>query len=108
MRTSEPKYITAVDLIPSILKAIGADASQIKNVLHIHSLIDGKRDQLRTSRPQSIAAGVVYYYCEKSGKTITIDEIAKVAKISVLTIRRNSAEIEKAISKMSEDGEVKK
>ena len=101
LKKEEPKYITPVDLIPSILKSIGANDQQISDVLKIHSLIDGKRDQLRTSRPQSVAAGVVYYYCEKSGRKVSIEKIAEIAKISVLTIRRNASEIEKAISTLS-------
>jgi transcription initiation factor TFIIIB Brf1 subunit/transcription initiation factor TFIIB len=97
----EPKYITPVELIPNILRAIGANDQQISDVLKIHALIDGKREQLRTSRPQSVAAGVVYYYCEKAEKQVDIEKIAEIAKISVLTIRRNAAEIEKAVATLS-------
>jgi transcription initiation factor TFIIIB Brf1 subunit/transcription initiation factor TFIIB len=94
----KPKYITAVDLIPSILKSVSADDRQIADVLKIHNLIDGASNQLRTSRPQSIAAGVVYYYCEKTGKRIDISVISNISKVSPLTIKRNASEIEKCIS----------
>lgn len=99
-KAKEPKYITAADLIPSLLRQMGADQAQIDKVLQMHTLVANKRQQLRVSKPQSVAAGVVWSYCQTTKKSISLDEFSKMAHISNLTITRNASEVQKVLNEV--------
>ena len=61
------------------------------------SPIQNRSSCLNRARPQSIAAGVVFFWMKNNNKNITIKEYSKKVKLSELTINKIIKEIESII-----------
>lgn len=87
-------YITPRHIIIDILNIFSASDSHRKEVLGIYKSIQNRSSRLNRARPQSIAAGVVFFWMKNSNKNITIKEFSKKVKLSELTINKIMKEID--------------
>lgn len=91
-------HITPCDLVEEILMQFEANSNQISDVKQIYKKIENKSSILNRSRPQSVAAGIVYWYMCKNSKNITIEDFSKRVKLSTLTIMKLYTEISKLLA----------
>ena len=64
-------HITPQDLVREIMKKFEASPEQISDVVALYNQIHNKSSILNRSRPQSVAAGLTYYYILLKEKNIT-------------------------------------
>ena len=86
-------HITAVDLIKEIMKQFAASDSQIADVVALHERIENTSSVLNRSRPQSVAAGLVYFFIRLKQKEIPIKDFVDVVNLSELTVLKIAREI---------------
>jgi len=87
-------YITPINLIEEIMNKFNANSKQKQEVLKMYEKIKNKSSRLNRARPQSVAAGLTYYWIQKKGKDISIQEFIKKCKLSSLTVLKMTKEIE--------------
>ena len=86
-------HITPANLVEEIMNKFSATEQQKQEVIALYEKIKNKSSKINRSRPQSIAAGLTYYWiCEKK-KAISMEEFASKVNLSELTIARISKEI---------------
>jgi len=86
-------HITPVNLMEDIMNKFEANDTQKDEVKELYKKIKNKSSILNRSRPQSVAAGLIYYWIEKSVINITLKDFADKADLSELTITKISKEI---------------
>ena len=98
------KYITPVDIIDEIMTKLDAGKEHKNAVVDLYNTVKEKSNTLteknsmiNRSKPQSVAAGLVYYYIEKNNRNINIEDYIKLVKLSELTITKLVKEIEKIV-----------
>lgn len=90
-------YITPVDLVEKIMDEFGATKKQKQEVKNIYNQIQNTSYKLNQSRPKSVAAGIVYYWIQKTGKSISMKEFTETVCLSDITIDKISKEVERVI-----------
>lgn len=85
--------ITINHIINDIMSKFLCSDEQKMEVDNIYEQIKNKSSNLNRSRPQSVAASVIYYWIIKTKAEITISEFAKITKLSEMTIQKNVKEI---------------
>jgi len=90
-------HITPQDLVKEIMKKFEATDKQIKDVINLYSKIHNKSSILNRSRPQSVAAGLTYYYILLKHKDISLKDFTKKVKLSDLTVIKITKEISKVL-----------
>ena len=94
----EPQILTAFDLVPSMLERCGiqGDASHLEDMQRVYQYTKDRSELLNRSKPQSIAAALIFYYLKQveSDRKIAKNEIAKKCGISVMTLGKVAAEFE--------------
>ena len=85
--------ITAKHLICDIMCNFQATKEQKEEVIHLHSLIKNRSSNLNRARPNSIAAGLIFYWIQEKKKNISIKEFAVKTGLSEITILKISKEI---------------
>ena len=97
--TNEHRSLTAVDLVPNMLTDCGihVDPSHLEDIANIYQHAKERSELLNRSKPQSIAAALIYYYLSQvSGdKRMTKSEIAKGCGVSVMTLGKNVTELQR-------------
>jgi len=97
---SKTTYITPKHLIRNIIfKFKGATEEQYQEVARIYDKIQNKNTRINRARPQSVAAGIVFYWLEKNNKHISIKEFTKVVNLSELTIKNMAKLVDEIIEK---------
>lgn len=91
-------HITPVNLIEEIMNKFSATNDQKKEVINIYESIKDKSSKINRARPQSIAAGITYYWICTNDKKITISEFISKVGLSELTITRIAKEVGELIS----------
>jgi transcription initiation factor TFIIIB Brf1 subunit/transcription initiation factor TFIIB len=86
-------HITPANLIEEIMNKFGASDEQKGEVIQLYEKIKNKSSKINRSRPQSIAAGLTYYWICENNKRINIKEFTEKVKLSELTITRIAKEI---------------
>jgi len=86
-------HITPANLIEEIMNKFGASESQKEEVVSLYEKIKNKSSKINRSRPQSIAAGLTYYWICENKKQIGIKDFIEKVKLSELTITRIAKEI---------------
>lgn len=86
-------YITPKVLITELMDKFMASDEQKNAVVNIFNLIKNRSSVLNRARPQSVSAGIVFYWIHKTGKTISSRDFAKKADISELTIMKIAKEV---------------
>ena len=90
-------HITPQDLVREIMKKFEASLEQITEVVALYDKIHNKSSVLNRSRPQSVAAGLTYYYILLKEKSITLKDFTKKVKLSDLTIIKITKEIARVL-----------
>lgn len=91
-------HITPVNLIEEIMNKFSASVEQKREVVEIYNKIKDKPGKLNRARPQSIAAGITYYWISANDKKISISDFITKVGLSELTIMRIAKEVEELIS----------
>jgi transcription initiation factor TFIIIB Brf1 subunit/transcription initiation factor TFIIB len=88
--------VTPIEMIPEILKTLNIDQDiQINHIMVIYNQVKNRSDTLFRAKPQSIAGGLIYYFCALSQhKTMTVEDIAEAVNLSPVTIKKVAEEID--------------
>ena len=70
-----------------------ATAEQKQEVVKLYEQIKNKSSRLNRSRPQSVGAGLVYFWIRSKQKDITLKQFTKKVSLSELTINKIANEI---------------
>ena len=91
-------HITPVNIIEEIMNKFSATSEQKKEVIALYNSIKDKPNKINRARPQSIAAGVTYYWICSTDKKIHISDFISKVGLSELTITRIAKEVGQLIS----------
>ena len=87
--------ITPYHIISEMMqKFITSEPKQVEEVHAIYDFIKNKSSVLNRSRPNSTAAGIIYYYILKNKKAITLKQFSNEVELSELTIKKIVKEID--------------
>lgn len=86
-------YITPLNLIQDILDTFSASETQKTQVYALYEKIKNKSSRINRSRPQSVAAALVWYWINLMSIDITVKEFASKTDLSELTILKLAKEI---------------
>ena len=87
------KYITPVDLIEEIMNKFNFKSLQKQEVVDIYEKVKNRSSILNKSRPQSFAAGLIYYWITQTNQKIDISDFTEKVNLSDITINKISKEI---------------
>jgi transcription initiation factor TFIIIB Brf1 subunit/transcription initiation factor TFIIB len=90
-------YITPQDIIKEYMNRFQASRLQIDKVLEMYSIIEGRSSILNRSRPQSVAAGMIYYYSHETGSKLQMKNFLSKISISELTVHKICKEIRRVM-----------
>jgi len=91
-------HITPVNIIDEIMNKFSATPKQKKDVIDLYNAIKDKPNKINRARPQSIAAGIIYFWICSTGKNISISDFISKVGLSELTITRIAKEVAQLIS----------
>ena len=86
-------YITPRDIICEIMILLNSTELQKVAVLEMYDAVKDMSPMFQESRPQSVAAGIVYHYICQHGNTLSIKEFSAKVKISQLTVNKIRNEV---------------
>jgi len=86
-------HITPANLVSDIMNEFSASLEQKQEVIELYSKIKGKSSKINRSRPQSVAAGLTYFWIHNKNKNISLKEFSEKVKLSELTISKVAKEI---------------
>lgn len=86
-------YITPLHLVGEIMDRFSATEVQKQQVESLYNQIEHTSSKLLGSRPQSVAASLVYYYIESKKINISLKQFSEKVNLSDLTILKLSKEI---------------
>lgn len=86
------------NLITEILNKFDTPDSYKYDIIELYKNVKNKSSKLNRSRPQSICAGLVFYYIQKNSLNIGISEFSKHVKLSELTINKLVNEIKNCLN----------
>ena len=95
-------YITPANLIDDIMDKFRATDAQKNEVIEIYNKIKNKSSKINRSRPQSISAGITYYWVSTKNIDISLKDFAKKVELSELTISKIAKEIAEVLGKTPE------
>lgn len=95
----QSSHITPANLIGEIMNKFSATEEQKNEVISLYEQIKNKSSKINRSRPQSIAAGLTYFWICSNSKKITMQEFTEKVHLSELTILRIFKEIGSIIKK---------
>ena len=85
-------HITDIDLMREFMFKFNTSDEQCEEVIALYKTIKGKSSALVCRKPQSIAAGMIYYYTLLKRKPISIKEFIKKVNLSELTVIQTARE----------------
>lgn len=88
-----PTYISPTSFIPRIMEKFNSGEQHISKVTDLYNKIYNRSKLLNRSNPQSVIAGLVFYYFKLIGGTINCAKFSKMVKLSDITISRISKNI---------------
>jgi len=91
-------FITPIHLIEEIMSKFFATKKQIEQVRELFYKTKNKSSKLNRSRPQSIAASLVFYWIKLTKLSINIKQFSEKVNLSELTILRNTKEIDNILN----------
>jgi transcription initiation factor TFIIIB Brf1 subunit/transcription initiation factor TFIIB len=95
--TIRTTYITPINLVEEIMEQFLATPEQKLEVIELYNQIKNKSSRLNRSRPQSVGAGLVYYWICSKKKNITIKQFIQKVDLSELTVTKIAKEISDVI-----------
>lgn len=90
---NKPTYISPISFIPPIMAKFNANDFHIGKVNELYERIQNRSKLLNRSNPQSVIAGLVYYYFRLIGGDINSMNFSKMVKLSDITVNRISKTI---------------
>lgn len=90
---NKPTYISPISFIPPIMAKFNANDFHIGKVNDLYERIQNRSKLLNRSNPQSVIAGLVYYYFRLIGGDINSINFSKMVKLSDITVNRISKTI---------------
>ena len=90
-------HITPCDLIRDIMKKFEASPEQIKEVEKLYAKVENRSSTLNRCRPQSVAAGIVYFFVRREQKEIPLKDFVARVKLSELTVLKIAREIARVL-----------
>ena len=84
--TIHTTHITPEHLVKDIMEKFQASTEQINEVIELYNKIKNKDTKLNRARPQSVAAGLTYYWIVLNKKDISLKKFTKRVSLSELTI----------------------
>ena len=91
-------YITVENIITEIMSKFNAGSEDVRKIINIYHKIKNKSQLINRARPQSVAAGIIRYYCLQNKKDIDSHKFKSVVNLSELTINRICKEIERVLN----------
>jgi transcription initiation factor TFIIIB Brf1 subunit/transcription initiation factor TFIIB len=86
-------YITPSDFISPIMSRFNATKKEIEEVTAMCEELKNRSRILNRARPQSVASGLIYFYCRLKNKDISMQKFIEEADLSELTVRKIATEI---------------
>jgi transcription initiation factor TFIIIB Brf1 subunit/transcription initiation factor TFIIB len=86
----KPVYISPISFIPRIMEKFKAGDNHIASVTDLYNKIYNRSKLLNRSNPQSVIAGLVFYYIRLIGATIPCSKFSKIVNLSDITINKIS------------------
>ncbi len=100
------KYIDAMDLVPKLLSELNIEKNKHKackdDIQTIYDFVQSKSRTFNSSNPQSIAAGLVYYYLKLNDVPITRSEFSKVVHLTDITFTKIATDTHKVLGNQDE------
>lgn len=93
-------YIRPYHLIDETMDKFNATKDQKLEAIEIFKRIDNRSSVLLRSKPQSVAAAVVYHWIKKTNKNISIQEFSSKVGLSGLTITKKEKEISRLMDEI--------
>jgi len=94
LQNEDRVYITPLDLVPRILQAMNAKIDHLQGITLIYRKIESNTsDLINKSIPQSVAAGLVYFYFRYQNFEMKRSQFAKVAGLSEITFVKIARDI---------------
>lgn len=97
------KYVSPENYIQSLVMNIGGDDRDIQEVMQLYRIIEANKSRiLDVSRPQSFAAGLVFYYYIQKKRDTDVNKFVKDSNsgLSPLTVKKNMDEIDRILAKL--------
>ncbi len=94
-------HIKPFDLIDNMMEIFNASKKQIEEVKSLYTKIENHSSNLNRSYPQSVAAGLIYYWIKQKKKDISLKNFSSKINLSELTITKICVEIERVFEKRS-------
>lgn len=91
--TIHTTYITPVNLVENLMDKFSASSAQKQEVITLYNQIKNKSSKINRSRPQSVSAGLIWFWICQKGMEITLKEFAVKTGLSELTINKIAKEI---------------
>lgn len=86
-------YITPVNLIEDIMDKFSASNDQKLKVSDLYKKIKNRSSKLNRARPQSVAAGLTFYWICSNDIEISLKDFTKKVNLSELTISKIAKEV---------------
>lgn len=86
-------YITPEHLINEFLIKFHVAHDKKKEIIDLYNSVKDKSAILNRSRPQSVGAGIIWFWCKCKKKDITIKDFIKKVGLSELTVNKIAKEI---------------
>ncbi len=94
------KHIQPLDLIPKLLSDLGiSDPTFYEDIKKIYDFVEARSPTIKTSIPQSVAAGLVYYYLKLKKYPISRAEFAKIVRLTEITFTKIANDTSEIIGK---------
>lgn len=90
---THPTYISPVSFIPGIMKLFNSGEQHVQKVSELYDKVKNRSEVLNRSNPQSVIAGLIFYYFKLIGMNIILVNFSKVVKLSDITILKISKNI---------------
>ncbi len=90
-------YITPIEIIDETMTKPNATKEHKQEVNVLYDLVRNRSSMVNRSKPQSVAAGLVFYYITKQNKRVTMKDFTKLVGLSELTIQKLVKEIERIL-----------
>ncbi len=91
-------HITPINIIDEIMNKFSASTEQKKQAFDLYEFVKDKSTKINRARPQSIAAGVTYFWICQNEKKISMKDFLEKVGLSEMTITRIANEIREIIS----------
>jgi len=95
------KYINAMDLVPKLLSELRLDCNKQRDCMNdiriIYDFVQSKSKTFTSSNPQSIAAGLVYYYLKLNNVNISRADFSKIVNLTDITFTKIANDTHKVL-----------